>query len=132
MAGSRRWFKYEDDRGLGWAVELDESKYETGLGFEAVASEDTAAGRIIRGNKPVSMRYVLASGTNDDDETVRQKFYIGSNEDPLWVGTASSIVYEGTTYSITGVRGERYLRVPEFDTGLTDGDVDPNFAAETP
>lgn len=132
MAGSRRWFMYTDDRDLGWAVELDESKYETGLGFEAIDSEATAAGRIIRGNKPVSMRYLLASGVNGDGETVRQKFYVGDNENTLWTGEASSIVYDGITYSITGVRGERQIRVPEFDTGLTDGDVDENFASEEP
>lgn len=128
--GSRRWFGYTSDDGTTWAVELDESKYEgvTALGFGGVDSAAAAAGRIIRSNKPLAMRYVNASAVNGDGETVRQKFYCGQAGASAFTNAVGSIVYDGLTYAISGAVGERRVIVPAFDTAITDGDVDANFA----
>lgn len=129
MAGSRRWFGYKDGQGNDWAVELDESTYENAaFGFTGVASSVVASGRIIRSNKPVRMRYVLGQAINASGETVRRKFYCGDVTAPAYNGSLGTVIVDGVTYSITSTAGEKRMVVPAFDTAITDGDVDANFA----
>lgn len=131
MTGSRRWFEYQDDAGLGYAVQLDESVAEvTALGFGPVSAATVAARRFakVSGQVPVKLRYLLVARVNEDEDTVRRKVYVGSPTAGAWV-SANSITLDGEVYSIVGRVGEYRFSLPATDTAQTDGDIDANVAA---
>jgi hypothetical protein len=131
MAGSRRWFQYTSDKGFAYAVELDESTYETpALGFTAIDQATVAAGRVLAANsrRPISMRYVNAQRTENGD-VFRRKFFVGALEADPYTGEDLTLEVDGETWSVTSVIGERKVFPPLTDTANTDGDVDTNIVA---
>ena len=127
MAGSRRWFQYNDDNGIGWAVQLDESNAESpGLGFSVIDATVATAGRRITRNNPIRMRYVLASAVIGG-VLVSRKFYVGAIEADAW--GATSVTVSGQAYTVTYRSGEAQKYIPPADTAQLDGDTDSNLAA---
>lgn len=135
MTGSRRWFQYTDDNDLGYAVQLDESIYETaGLGMAPIQSGPTgplANGRVLTasGTIPLQMRQVNAFFVNGDNDTVRRRFFVGTVAAFGALKAAGAVVVDGQTYSISFSKGEMAKGVPAVDTAITDGDTDNNFVA---
>lgn len=135
MTGSRRWFGYEGDNVLQFAVELDESVYETAaLGMAPIQSGATgplAQGRVISvsGTRPLSMRYINATRVNARNVTERRRFYVGTIAAFAALRAAGVVVVDGTSWSITSSRGEQAVGVPATDTAIDDGDTDDNFVA---
>lgn len=128
--GSRRWFQYNGDRGLTYAVQLDESTYENAdLGFggvEAGADGPVANGRVIAatGSLPLAMRYVNLAHVNTDGYTERRTAYVGSLTAPAFNGSISVVTIDGVDWSISSTRGQRTAGVTVTDTEKLDGDVD--------
>ena len=135
MSGSRRWFQYESDTTLAYAVELDESNAElTGFGFAPLVAGPAgpvANGRVLKvtGNRPLSMRYVNAVAQDADSRTVRRRFYVGTNAAAIWQGNTTTFTADGLNFSVSSFIGENRVVVPQTDTARIDGDVDANFAA---
>lgn len=128
--GSRRWFQYEDNRGLTYAVQLDESIYETAdLGFanvQAGVDGPQANGRVIAatGNLPLRMRYVNVSRVTAAGVTERNRFFVGNPTAPIMTGNSLTVTVDGVAWNLSSTRGERLQLVPATDTGKTDGDVE--------
>lgn len=128
--GSRRWFQYEGDRGLTYAVQLDESTYENpAFGFEGVqAGPDgpVANGRVIAatGRLPITLRYVNLARVNSDNFTERRTAYVGSIDAPAFNGSTSTVTIDGVVWSISSTRGQQTAGVTVTDTEKLDGDVD--------
>lgn len=125
--GSRRWFGYTSDTGIDYAVELDESTYESAnLGFPAVA-----AGAIpIRatGTKPVELRRVNCARVVND-ETFRATFYVGTRTAMDTIITSiNPITVGGVSWGVLSAKGEINSLIPATDTAILDGDVDNNLA----
>lgn len=135
MAGSKRWFRYQDDGGTALSVSIDESNGEATCGGVALMLNRTAAHpKMPAGNK---MRYCLAFLTATPN--IRRKFYVGN---PLAVAqiqagaaflagvypAAADAATVTAAWTVTAFRGEKSSPAPAFnatagDTGLTDGDV---------
>lgn len=132
--GSRRDFSYTSDDGLEYAVNLDESTYETltlGFGQKPTAAAISARRILQVSNKrPLEPRYILCVQQDGEEDLVgrRQKFYIGNNSAGVWA-TATIVVVDGITYAITAKIGEKRYLPPTVDTGLLDGDVDDQVPA---
>lgn len=128
--GSRRWFEYEDNRGLTYAVQLDESIYETAdLGFANVtagADGPQANGRVIAatGRLPLRMRYINVSRVTSEGVTERNSFYVGNPDAPIASGASLTVTVDGVVWNLSSSRGEQLQLVPATDTGKTDGDVE--------
>ena len=135
MTGSLRWFGYESDLGVQWAVQLNESTYENAaLGFsplELGANGPVRNNRILKlgGDRPLGPRYVNAQAINSDGDTVRRRFYVGDITADIFTGAILTVAVDGLTFSITSKRGERSTVPPVTDTGITDGDIDDNYEA---
>lgn len=128
MVGSKAWFMYEDDSGLNYAVELDESAGDApDLGFSLVDISDTVGeGRMLTrtGTRPLAMRYVNCARLLDG-ATIRQSFPVGSSVAFSDLRSASTITVGGTVWNISSLRGEQVTLVPFTDTGRLDGDIEP-------
>ena len=135
MTGSRRWFEYTSDTGNTFAVELDESNYESAdLGFGAIApgaDGPLAQGRVLQvsATRPLTMRYVNCFFINNDNQKVTRSFYVGDPQADAFLNATPSIVVGNQTYSVTSSVGERRAGVALVDTGINDGDLDQNFEA---
>jgi hypothetical protein len=135
MAGSLRYFRYQDDSGASYSVQIDESNGEATCGGVALMLNRTAAHpRLGAGDK---MRYCLASLSTNPN--IKRKFYVGN---PLAVAqiqagaaflagvypTAGDAATVTASWTVTARRGEKFRTAPALnatagDTGLTDGDV---------
>jgi hypothetical protein len=135
MAGSKRYFRYQNDAGAALSVQIDESNGEATCGGVALMLQRTAAHpKMAAGDK---MRYCLAFVTATPN--IRRKFYVGN---PLAVAqlqagaaflagiypTAADAATVTGSWTVTAIRGEKSSPAPAFnatagDTGLTDGDV---------
>lgn len=125
--GSRRYFQYNDDNDVGYAVQLDESTAETAdLGFSVVDSSVATAGRRIIRGVPIQMRYVLGAATVNGN-LVKRKFFVGDIAANAW--GATTVTVDGIAWTITYRHGERQKYIPPADTAQTDGDADANIAA---
>lgn len=126
--GSRRWFGYEANNGDNFAVELDESVYETpALGFTQVQPGATVIS--VTGRRPLRMRYLNVSRTEaPGGPTIRGKFYVGSQAAMDAILAAGSVTVEGEVWSLSSEKGESRKLVPLTDTEQLDGDVDQNIA----
>lgn len=125
--GSRRWFRYVSDNGTGFGVELDESTYETALlGFAGVQPGDLAIS--VEGPLPIRPRYINVVRVNANDETIRAKFYVGSQAALAAIIAAGSVTVGAVAWGLSSVRGEERKLIPLTDTEQLDGDVDNNFA----
>jgi hypothetical protein len=129
--GSKRWFEYKDDDGLGYAVQLDESTSEaTALGFSAISAITRNERRFLLAGAtiPLEMRYVLlvqrtpAAG----EKAARRKVYVGSLGATIWANGNNVITLDGIAWNVTRKIGESRFDIPGNDTEQTDGDVDAN------
>lgn len=124
--GSRRWFGYTSNSGTNYAVELDESTYESAnLGFPAVSAGAIpirATGRV-----PVAMRRVNCSRILND-ETLRASFYVGTPTAMNTIITSlNTITVDGTAWNVQSAVGEVTKLIPSTDTAQLDGDIDNTF-----
>lgn len=125
--GSRRFFQYNDDKGVGYAVQLDESTAEVqDLGFSVIDASVAASGRRIIRGVPIQMRYLLGSAIVDG-EVQKRKFFVGSLSANAW--GATSVTVDGVAWTITYRHGERQKYIPPSDTAKKDGDTEANIAA---
>jgi len=135
MAGSKSWFKYTDDSGADFSVNLDESNSEASVGTERLFLNRTAAHPLLR--KGTKLRYVNAFLVTNP--VIKRRFYVGN---PLAVpeilggSSLTAAVYNlptddaapvVLTWTITSYRGEQTSIPPNVsttsgDTGLTDND----------
>lgn len=135
MAGSLRYFRYQNDAGASLSVQIDESNGEATCGGVALMLNRTATHpRMGAGDK---MRYCLATLTSNPN--IKRKFYVGN---PLAVAqlqagaaflaavypTAGDAASVTAAWTVTALRGEKTRVAAAFnatagDTGLTDGDV---------
>lgn len=124
--GSRRWFGYTADNGDNFAVELDESTYES----SNLAMPAVTAGAIpinARAERPLAMRRVLCLRVLND-ETLRASFYVGTRDGYDTLLASGVLTVGGTAWQIKRGIGEQREFVPTTDTAQLDGDVDNNIA----
>lgn len=128
--GSRRFFMYTADNGSEYAVELDESIYETAaLGFATLPGQRdviSASGRL-----PLAMRYVNCSRVDANDRTIRAQFFVGSSAAFVALQNAGTVTVDGDAWNLSSVRGEQRKIVPATDTESLDGDTDDNISSGT-
>ena len=123
MGGSRCWFMYRTDQGLGYAVFLDKSNYlDSNLGFVRLQSGQNLA-LLPTGHK---MRYVLTYQA--DAPSRKRRFYVGTQqryEDLLVQRVISAPIVGGidnpVNWIITALRGEQRRLAYSGETGLNDG-----------
>jgi hypothetical protein len=134
MAGSLKYFKYVDDQGAAFSINIDESNAEATVGGVPLCVSRTASHpRRPMGHK---MRYALAfcNGTPN----IRRRFWVGNPlAIPQILASAAFLAQAGTNnnntaqtavpWTITRYKGEQVSPVPPLDvltgdTGLTDGD----------
>lgn len=130
MSGSRRYFEYAADNGLGYMVQLDESNAElAGAGFEQISAATKNSGRFLKvsSTRPIEMRHLLLVGVDAGNKDVRRKLYVGDAEATLWQGTQTQVTLEGELFAITAYIGEKRFVIPDTDTEQDDGDVDSNI-----
>lgn len=124
--GSKRWFGYESNAGEDFAVQLDESVYETAdLGFTAVAANAlpiSATGRL-----PFKLRRVACYRVEGQD-TLRTDFFVGTEAALAAIVTAKTITVGGVVWNASKAFGEEVKIIPATDTEILDTDVDNNFA----
>jgi hypothetical protein len=124
--GSRRWFGYTADNGDNFAVELDESIYESvNLAFPGVAAG--AIPIVASSDRPISMRRVTCSRVVND-ETLRASFYVGTRDGYDTLLASGVLTVDGTAWNIQRAFGETRQYIPPTDTAQLDGDVDSNLA----
>lgn len=124
--GSRRWFQYTADNGTEYAVELDESIYETAaLGFGVLAGQRDVI--LSTSTRPVSMRYLNLVRVDGDNMTERAKVFVGTTAAFAALQGTGTIAIDGEAWGISSVRGESRKLVPQTDTEKLDGDVDDNI-----
>lgn len=137
MAGSLVWVTYESDTTQEWAVKLDETNVKlTGFGFSlGLNTTAAAAGRILSASRkrPITMRYALIKGIDQDDKPVSRKLYVGTNGATAWINpttvdlTGSIPDYSGndggflTDVKISALIGEKRYLPAANDTGIIDG-----------
>lgn len=142
MAGSLRYFSYEDDNALLWNVNLDENVYEqNSLRFGQNPSPVAAsAGRKLRVSSkrgPISMRYALLTGLDQHDRLVQRKVFVGNITAPLWLQpTVAANIPELRDFSspttaqnlrnvkVSALVGETRRFIPSGDSGIIDGDIE--------
>jgi hypothetical protein len=136
MAGSKKYFKYADDTGEEFSVQLDESNSEAECNNVALFLDRTANHPGLP--KGLKMRYCLAYC--DNNPKLRRRFWIGNGaavDEVIAGNTLSANAYPTSADStpvsedfiITYYSGERRSIPPSFsggaDTGLEDGDTQP-------
>lgn len=130
QTGSRRYFMYTADNGSEYAVELDESIYETtALGFQQLPAQRDVIGQ--NSTRPLSMRKVNCVRV-EGTQTERATFFVGSAAAYVALQTSGSVTVDGDEWNISSFRGEQRKIVPATDTESLDGDVDDNLAVALP
>lgn len=118
---------YTSDNGTEYALELDESIYETAaLGFAVLPGQRdiiSATGRL-----PLRPRYVNCNRVNADGLTLRASFLVGSSAAFVALQTAGTVTVDGDAWNLSSVRGEQRAIVPATDTEQLDGDTDDNVS----
>lgn len=123
MAGSRVWFLYRVDSGIGYAVFLDKSNYaDTNLGFTRIQSGSNT----LPLPKGIKLRYVLTYQA--DAPSRKRRFYVGTLErynELLTNRVISAPIVGGidsnVNWVITALRGEKRRLPYSAETGLNDG-----------
>lgn len=135
MAGSKKWFRYQNDAATAYSVNIDESNAEaTCGGVQLMLSRTAAHPKLPSGDK---MRYCLAFVTATPN--IKRKFYVGNPLASAQLSTGAAFlagIYptagDGATvtgaWTVTALRGEKSSPPPALnttagDTGLTDGDI---------
>lgn len=117
MAGSKKWFIYNDDDGENWGVELDEDTGSlVGLDFSPYTGSPSLD-QLPRGK---FMRYINAVQTSGSGAGFRYRsFPCGTDTAPLYDGTQTTFTVNGLNYAVTSTRGERTRQPTAQNTGLT-------------
>lgn len=121
MSGSRRWFNYESDNGVNYAVELDESNAESNIGGIRLCGDLQAGTPLFPGR--AKKRYVNTISTADPN--VRRIFWIGEPTVFNALVEGDAIADGAVTYSILSKRGEQFTFPNPVDSLQLDGDT-PN------
>jgi hypothetical protein len=126
MAGSLKWFNYETDQGVAYAILNDESKAEATIstGGTGLAEFTTGAETLPRGIRP---RYVNCFDTAVPTRKARIKIGDPATFGLITAGTtiteAGGTLSPGATWRVTSKRGEQATLPFSGDTGITDGDA---------
>lgn len=116
MAGSLAWYKYTDDRGQVWGVQMDEDKAGVeGAGFTPVLEADNLntlpSGMEMRGVNAVRTSGAGAGFVSEFQPCATQAA-------TLYAGTTKTFTRNSQNYSVSSTRGET-RRVPKaLNTGL--------------
>jgi hypothetical protein len=135
MAGSLKWFKYADDAGVAYSINVDESNAEATVGGIALCLVRTAA----HPNIPTKLKKRYLNAYVTATPAIKRKFWVGN---PLaipqilaggaFLAGAYPTAADGATttvaWTIASYRGEKNAPPPALnttagDTGLTDGDL---------
>jgi hypothetical protein len=135
MAGSKRWFRYTDDGGTNYSVNLDESNSEATIGGIPLFLNRTAAHPIA----PTGLRKRYINAFLTSNPAIKRKFWVGNPLAIAQVGlggaflaavypTSADAASVAVAWTVTSFRGEKSSAPPALsvaggDTGLTDGDV---------
>lgn len=124
MAGSIKWFIYEDDAGVQSAIKLDESNTEAvnGTNSDFLPSTDITVGV----PRNIKVREVFYSNT-DRTRTIRCVPLNLTVYGGILAGDVPSIddpISPGVQLTLTRANGERRTIPFGIDTGITDGDVE--------
>lgn len=131
MAGSRKWQVYQDDSGVQWSVNIDESNGEI-AGFQDITSVMALAGTTPPVKpKELAMRYV---NVKDEVSGSSRKVYVGSKTHGLVTGNILSLllwaftdgsVISAISWAVTSFIGEtnKIKRPSSADTGFLDADA---------
>lgn len=114
MSGSRRAFRYVDDAGQNFSLNLDESNTEAANGSAASAAPVTYG--LPRNIKP---RYGLYSSA-DGNKVVRAIFLTTATF--AAANASSTLTSDGVECTLTFKKGEVVRLYKTGDTGLIDGD----------
>lgn len=126
VTGSRRWFGYLSDDNKNYALELDESTYETlALGFSPVSPGADALSLVC--DRPIKPRYINVSRVvAPSGPTLRAKFYVGTAATLAAIVAVGSVTVGGVIWNLSSYFGESRKLVPATDTEELDGDIDDN------
>jgi hypothetical protein len=135
MAGSLKYFKYTDDAGVPYSVNIDESNAEATVGGVVLCLPRTAA----HANIPTKLKKRFLNAYLTSNPLVKRKFWVGN---PLAIPqilaggaflagaypAAADTATVPVPWTITSYRGEKNSPPPALnttsgDTGLTDGDL---------
>jgi hypothetical protein len=135
MAGSLKYVRYNDDAGVAYSVNLDESNSEATCGGVALCLPRTAA----HPNLPTKLKKRYVNCFLTATPAVKRRFWVGN---PLAIPqilagaaflaapypSAADAAPVTAPWTITSYRGEKNSPPPALnttsgDTGLTDGDV---------
>lgn len=116
MAGSLRWFIYEDDDDNQYAVLLDENVG----GFDATGFQPYEGG-VALDPLPIGfkMRYVNAVQRTGAGAGFRyRRVYCGTADSDLFSGEVSNFILNNLGYTVTSTRGEKQRRPLSGNSGL--------------
>jgi hypothetical protein len=135
MSGSKRYFRYRDDLGNDYAVQLDESNSEATIGGEPLMLQRNIStlDPLPTGLKP---RYIIAQTTLPADlgsKVYSRKFKVGNPAAIVQAGSGavlSAQAYPGygpSAWTVTFISGEQrkvvpFLNITAGDSGLDDND----------
>lgn len=118
MAGSMRWYKYNDDDDTDYGVLLDETTGSTAaLGFTPVATGDEVT-QLPRGVKMRWINCTKMSGGGGEG-FVQAQFPVGSTNATAWTTKQLTLTVGSSTYVKTSSRGEQVRIVIATNTGQT-------------
>ena len=111
MSG-RKDYRYTDDAGQFWAMNLGKGWGEqSGSGLAAIPA-GTAYNRFPRGSKP---RRAYASA-KDGTTTIRRRFIFGTKTATLF-SQGKTFTYDGKNWTVTSVYPEVMSKGTSFDSG---------------
>lgn len=135
MAGSLKYFRYTDDAGVPYSINVDESNAEATVGGIALCLPRTAA----HPNIPTKLKKRYLNAYVTATPAIKRKFWVGN---PLAIPqilaggaflagaypTAADAATVAVAWTISSYRGEKNSPPPALnttsgDTGLTDGDA---------
>lgn len=119
MTGSRKWMEYQDDLGVGYLVEIDESNGEAAGFIDCTTANQTLPLLPSR----FQMRYVNAVRAGASGEDIRRKFWVGTLDALQDLMTSRVITVDGNGYNIRSSRGEQRTFPFPIDTAINDGDI---------
>jgi hypothetical protein len=119
MAGSKRWFNYDDDFGVTYAIERDESLTEA-VNDTAATTPSGGADVLPRSVEPRVANYNSADGRFRRTVTILTPGRVPDT--PLAISLTQAA--EAVTMQLTSIIGEKRRVVTSTDTLQTDGDVE--------
>lgn len=119
MSGSRKWMVYQDDLGVDYLTEIDESNGEA-AGF-ADCTVDNQTLPILPSR--FQMRYVNVVRAGASGEDIRRKIKVGTLDALQDLITSRIITLADGAYNVRSSRGEKRTFPIPIDTAINDGDI---------